>query len=291
MKNNQTFTLRTLTPALSRVLCMFCASFLMVGCSYLAEFSRVGGSNGGDVVYDSSASGQDVPLAPLYESQVPDIAETVSRNTNGSVEIFSLDDPAPPVVAPASDAFEVRPAQVVPVSPLSSVSRPSQKTVAIFSADPSVEVFPFDDLTPLPVAGFETAGLVRQPVREEEYVSVATQSGNTVTVYFGHDSATLNAAALRQIEGVSKGFNNVAGRGLTVEGHASVKANYNSVAQRRLVNLRISMDRAFAVASALIKRGVPAEAIRVMAWGDAIPPRTLNGKSREQAARRVEISS
>ena len=61
-------------------------------------------------------------------------------------------------------------------------------------------------------------------------------------------------------------------------------------AERKIINLKISMDRAFAVSRALIQRGIPAEAIKVVAWGDSRPPPLVNGKNTESAARRVEIS-
>jgi outer membrane protein OmpA-like peptidoglycan-associated protein len=51
------------------------------------------------------------------------------------------------------------------------------------------------------------------------------------------------------------------------------------------------VNRAYKVASALIKRGVPAEAIRLVAWGETRPPADQGQRSAEAASRRVEIRS
>lgn len=317
-------------PFIVRFVCIYCASFLLVGCSYLSEFSPSGFLSRFDDAQPVVETLEPVSSV-VYGGGVPDIAQSVLSHTQGSVEIFDLDDPisvqakqfgqpepsdiAVEIQPDLSSRFiDIRPAESLAVPAVSMSEIPAQP-VSVLSGDPSVEIFPFDDLMPIDdlmpmpmdgfASGFGAVDLVQQPHhlqklqkprrsyqpgRKEEFVSVATQDGNTVTVYFAHDSVTLNAQALQSLKDVSREFNFSAGRGLTVSGHASVRANYNNEKQRRLVNLRVSMSRAFAVAAALIKDGVPADAVRILAWGDAVPPRILNGKSLEAASRRVEIS-
>ena len=223
--------------------------------------------------------------------QPVDVREAVARSTDGRVQLFGFDEGSTlPAYKPAptrqNEAMEVAPAPAVPVTPVGQSSGP--RVPIVYSGDPSVQIFPFDDGVFSPAAAPPPS--VEQPAKHEEYVSLADAKGDRVIVYFAHDSARLTQEALAKIAGVANSFNNAAGLGLTVEGHASVKANYQDEAQRRIVNLKISMDRAFAVASELINQGIPAEAVRVMAWGDAHPPRLMNGKTQEEAARRVEIS-
>ena len=111
--------------------------------------------------------------------------------------------------------------------------------------------------------------------------------GQKVVLYFEHDSTNLGRHDLEKIASIASGYR---GRTLNVEGHASIVANYQDARQKEIVNLKVSMDRAFAVSQELIKRGVPADSIRMMAWGDSKAPLAVNGMAPEAAARRVEIS-
>ena len=224
-----------------------------------------------------------------YSDRFVDLSSVVYENTGGRVQLFDLDEhvPAPayqPVASVEMDAMEIAPATVMPVGQVYA----TMPFGSIVSADPSVEIFPFDDVTSVPVS-MQMAQPVMPSARREDFVAVDVSDRDTVIVYFGHDSATLNQKGLAKVAEVAEAFNAASGIGLTVEGHASVMANYNSAAQRKVVNLKISMDRAFAVARELIAGGVPADFIRVMAWGDAKPALDLNGKTPEEAARRVEI--
>lgn len=259
---------------------------MLVGCSYFdtGEEAMLQTDKGLETVEVQNTA----PLRPIST------AEAVARSTGGSVTLYGFDDDfdaAPmPDYAPVetSDAQYVAPAQAVPVGRVPMTSMPGPRLPMVYSADPSVQIFPFEDMMDAPVAAAPPS--VMQPARHEEYVTLAEGQGAPVIVYFAHDSAALSQEALAKIAGVANRFNNAAGYGLTVEGHASVVANYQDEAQRRLVNLKVSMDRAFAVASELIHQGIPAEAVRVMAWGDTHPPRPVGGKTPEEAARRVEIS-
>ncbi|MEM7651259.1 MAG: OmpA family protein [Pseudomonadota bacterium] len=265
--------------------CIFCASFLLVGCSYFDTSDHA--------PLETNASGSN--LSGL-EGQPVDLEKVIQDSTGGSVQIFSFDDdvsalegaPAYDPLAQAPTTLSVSSSDVAAVPPTPVMREPIGR-VAVYSADPSVQIFPFDDLPPV-TSSIASELPPSQPMREEEFVAVNDVNGEKVIVYFNHDSATLGQNALAKLDGVAQRFN-TASRGITVEGHASIRANYNDAAQKRVVNLKVSMDRAFAVASALIQRGVPAEAIRVMAWGDTQPARELDGKTEEEAARRVEISS
>jgi len=259
---------------------------MLVGCSYFDTSGHdelVVSKSAGDIAYDVDASGR--------VAEPVDIGELMAQRTDGSVEIYSLDG-APPVpsVKPVLVQDSVNAAaEVAPVNadPVNVSAMP-----AVFSADPSVQVFPFEDsfAPSYPAKGAQAPLSRAQPARKEEYVSIAGGGDSKATIYFGHDSAALGSDAMAKIASVASSFNNVSGKGLTIEGHSSIRANYNDAAQRKVVNLKISMDRAFAVAQALIKKGIPAEALRVMAWGDGRPPVRMDGKSVESAARRVEIS-
>ena len=249
-----------------------------------------------------------VPYEPV------NVEDAVSRSTKGAVQLYGWDDvePVSNDVAPVEtdevssyemdqqkleqsyDAAEVDAAQAVgvnergyaPVTTLESSSMPSSG--AVYAADPSVQIFPFDDMPVALTAQSYNAPVM--PAKEEDIAVISSRQGNMVTVYFDHDSAQLSGAALDTVSSVAREFNAASGQGLTVAGHASVRANYADEAQKRIVNLKVSMDRAFSVAKALIAQGVPADFIRVMGFGDTLPPPNLDGKSADEAARRVEIS-
>ena len=259
---------------ISQITCMFCASLLLVGCSYFDTSEH-------EALQTEKPEMTEVEVQP----QPVDLPSVISANTKGSVQIFDFDSPALAVRSVEAPSLEpearvVEPAPAVPVTPIPAGN------ISVFSADPSVQIFPLDDIVPPDLAPIAAPA---QPMRKEEFVAVNAANGDRVIVYFNHDSATLTSEAQAQLDSVAGSFNTAA-RGITVEGHASIRANYNDAAQRKIVNLKISMNRAFAVAAALIQRGVPAEAIRVMAWGDAQPAGNLDGKTAEEAARRVEIS-
>jgi outer membrane protein OmpA-like peptidoglycan-associated protein len=196
--------------------------------------------------------------------------EVVLNATQGRVRIFSLTgDDQPTFAAPTyNGAREITPTQAAPISAPRA------------SGNKNVEIFSLDD-------GYGAPSITPSPQAYNDLRAPIGYSGEKVVLYFEHDSASLGKNDLAQIATIAKRHN---GRMLNVEGHASITANYKDARQKEIVNLKVSMDRAFAVSQALIKRGVPAESIRMMAWGDSKAPMAGTGKDPQAAARRVEIS-
>ncbi|MBX2835190.1 MAG: OmpA family protein [Micavibrio sp.] len=129
---------------------------------------------------------------------------------------------------------------------------------------------------------FQTASL-------DNLTAHAPNGDAAVIIYFEHDNTTLASEELNKIEHFALAKKEPEEE-VTVAGHASVKANYPNENLRKTVNLKVSLDRAFAVSQALIQSGVPADSIKVVGWGDSKPPLMVSGKTPEAAARRVEIS-
>lgn len=257
---------------LSRFLCISCASFALVGCSYFDTADNTGLRV--DTTYHDVA--QDIAVydegSYSLSPRPVDLSHVVYESTGGSVEVYDLDALTVDRGQDQTSQFEVEPLTAAPVEPAYS-------RVTVFSADPSVEIFAFDD-----------DAIVSEPLYGNVSEVFGELPDGKVVVYFDHDSAILNAQALNKVSHVARAFNAASGAPLTVEGHASVRANYRDASQREAVNLRVSMQRALAVAGDLIDQGVPGEMIHVVAWGDAVPPAILDGKTPEEAARRVEIS-
>lgn len=244
---------------------LFTLALVLGGCSYWVTEPEVSG---------------DAEQIDLTQQQrvVPsrDIGQVVYESSNGSVQLFSLDNDAGfnpdykmPEQQPAQQWRSEGPFINGSLTPLSS-------------EDPSVEIYGFDD-----VVYAEPAAAKAPAVKKPQY---EVQGQDTVVVYFGHDSVALNTDSGDKIADVARAFNAGEMGPITVEGHASVRANYPNETTRKAVNLRISMNRAFIVAKALMDQGVPAEAIKLVARGDTIPPTELGGKTQEEASRRVEIS-
>ncbi len=200
-----------------------------------------------------------------------DVGQVIYERSNGSVQLFNLDDDT------GFDPDYRSPAPVPQAGTAPSFN--SGSLTPLRSGDPSVEVYPFGDVV--------YAQQNTQPLKKPQFEA---QGQDNVVVYFGHDSVALNTASREKIAEVASRFKSGEMGALTIEGHASVRANYPSETTRQTVNLRISMNRAFNVAKALIDSGVPAEAIKLVARGDTVPPSVLNGKTPEEASRRVEIS-
>lgn len=203
--------------------------------------------------------------------------------TTGSVKVFSLDEPAPPPPPAMTDAGL---GYVAPA-------------VSTGSMDPNVLVFPLDDTMPAPVFDGGMPPLM-PPAAEVPFSSpfpdtaaapppvMLTPPGapfepavnvNGAQIFFPHGSSKLSATGRQVID-------SMAARGggyITVEGHASARGEAADPVEKRIVNLKMSMDRAFNVSSDLIRKGVPPEAITTTVYGDARPAAT------EDTSRRVEI--
>ncbi len=103
-------------------------------------------------------------------------------------------------------------------------------------------------------------------------------------VYFGYGSATLNGANHAALNTIAETAKFAPVDRVMVEGHASSAAQSKDIVAAKIMNLKQSMDRAAAVSGALMQKGVPAEKIKTVAWGDTMP----YGQG-EAAQRRVDI--
>lgn len=115
--------------------------------------------------------------------------------------------------------------------------------------------------------------------------SVSVQAG---TLLFKNGSSKLSKDDIQIIENAVK-LKNEKGGGLRVVGHASSRTRDVDPLRHRLVNFRLSLARANAVARALARRGVPASEVRVQAMSDNVPLYHEFMPSGEAGNRRAEI--
>lgn len=108
--------------------------------------------------------------------------------------------------------------------------------------------------------------------------------GNT-QIFFAHGSARLSGSDQQKLEQVAEQARFSPVDRISVEGHASRRAETGDPVADSAANLKESMNRTFAVTRSLMSKGVPAEKIRATSWGDTRNPPDMP----EDQARRVDI--
>lgn len=251
---------------------------------------------------ESMKGGQDVkvvqgsgPLqsAPSTEPLMSDAQlqrtynDVLKNSGNSSVQIFSLDD-------------HDMSAPYVPEAPaMTPAPRLPQGAGQQFGGNSHVTVFSLDDHNPSYNAGGYSPAAPQgrggiPPMIDSGMTPVpmsaapAYQDGVS-RIYFSHGAKNVNSAGRRVSSHVGEQCRGGACGVVKVEGHASTRAEAKDEVQRRIINLKISMDRAMNVTRQLIRDGVPAGSIQVTAHGDRVPPVAVPGGDAEAAARRVEI--
>jgi outer membrane protein OmpA-like peptidoglycan-associated protein len=116
----------------------------------------------------------------------------------------------------------------------------------------------------------------------------SVEGDKVATIAFAVGSAALDAGDRRQISEIVRSFRQRGGA-IRVEGHASSRTKDMQPVQHQLVNFDVSLNRANAVASELIRQGVPAEAVFVAAMSDSQPIYYEVMPAGEAGNQRVEI--
>lgn len=144
-----------------------------------------------------------------------------------------------------------------------------------------VTIYPVDSMSK-PAASVP-ATLVQPLAVAQDEIVVSTAHGHQMKVHFNHNSAMIRGDASAALDQIASAAN---GGAISVEGHASRRAIGGDPTRRIMGNLKISMTRAYNVARELVRRGVPADSIRLVGWGETRLP--VSGADGE-AARRVEV--
>jgi outer membrane protein OmpA-like peptidoglycan-associated protein len=272
------------------LVCILGTAGLLAACSYFDTGEEVDVSSQPAETIDLQNG--DIAQSQLAPVEYKDVADAVRRTSDGRVEIFPLDgsDWSTDGSVSTSNDFsnddfssnepiDIQPVQAVPLY---------QEGYNSSNAYPGVEVYPLDD---------QMAGIVNprlgptsvQPLTplatSSDFVALGVPGGGPTVVYFDHDSVTLNSSDASMLTALGRSYG---GQDISVVGHASVTSSVDDPIQRKIINLKISMDRAFAVARALIEGGIPPERIETKGYGEVRPPLASN-QPVEVASRRVEI--
>ena len=148
-----------------------------------------------------------------------------------------------------------------------------------------VTIYPVDEMpAPVSVASVP-ASLVQPSVVASDTIVVSMAQGQQMKVHFDHNSAMIRGDAYSILDQIASAANVGV---ISVEGHASRHTLSGDPTRRIMGNLKISMNRAYNVARELVRRGVPADSIRLVGWGEMrLPESGADG----EAARRVEVMS
>ncbi len=289
------------------LLAAFFAVFLLAGCSHFESEEEIALEEGAGseqiILYQQGEDEQGVgPQQP-----VPQYNLSASNLSNANVQVYSVDG------------------QPVDQRSHSSLGD-GDYSVGRMSGDPSVQVFPLDDemarsmglspngvpsaiprempsQKPQPVEqiNLQEPGPVSllvapepapmsEPAPQDDTVSLNVPGHDAIRIYFDHDSSKLDEGDIGAITTAAErhaGSPSV----VSIDGHASMETSVEDPIKRKIVNLKVSMDRAFAVAKKLIEKGVPGDMIRASGWGDTAPSIAADGLDTVAASRRVEISS
>ncbi len=143
----------------------------------------------------------------------------------------------------------------------------------VASGDSSVTIFSLDG-KPLPSRSDSNFS--------NSYISAIP--GSDMQIFFKHGSSRLGSGDKRKLSGFAEKAKFAPVNRITVSGYASLptQAGNNSV-EAHVINLKQSMNRAFAVSRHLMYDGVPAEKIKTVSWGAT----KLTGN--DQQDRRVDV--
>lgn len=239
---------------------------------------------------DSVPGVQAVPQFPVPNDR--DLKVMTSKLSGGSVEIYDLDSGASqggwasvPPVQPDYVGIPMATDPNVIIYPLDGYNnypgelRPAPSMAGASHQQWPNAVLPVGDMTPPPPSfGGD------QPMTIEGGKLSSRAGGDVSNVYFGYGSARLDGSDRSVLNNVAETAKFAPVDRVRVEGHASAPTQTNDPVKSKILNLKESMNRASAVSSELIAKGVPAEKIKTVGWGDTKP-----AGGGEAAQRRVDI--
>jgi flagellar motor protein MotB len=191
-------------------------------------------------------------------------------------------EPAPPLPAAAS-APRVAPPQVA------RAEEPSRnygaRQAAAASAAPVTPVAPPTPAAPPAAAPTRQASLVQPPPERPRAVLKTVQ---VATIYFNDGSARLSANDRRLVDQVAEAARRTGGT-IRIIGHSSMGASSGDAERVAMVNYKVSLDRANAVAVELLRSGVPDSRLQVIAEGSRNPIYAESARTGAAGNRRAEV--
>ncbi|MBT5919336.1 MAG: OmpA family protein [Alphaproteobacteria bacterium] len=117
----------------------------------------------------------------------------------------------------------------------------------------------------------------------------APASARKLVVHFANGSSKLGRKAKKELRTAAEAYKTNRRGVIRVVGHASHFTKNMNLARHRMINFRVSLDRANEVARELVRQGVDASAVRVEALSDADPIYYEHMPEGQSHNRRAEI--
>lgn len=254
---------------------MGCLSLVLAGC----ETANFAGRS------DINVTNSELNVPPPVDPADPRMQASI--NDRG-VLIGPAGNMAPPPAPPLRGIDAIAAAPVVPVapSPLAPAMAPPPMQSGVSMGDTSVTIFPldgeplrtFNPITPGAPRPLDTGRSINMNYGSAEQFAPA----DTV-IYFKHGSSRLGSGDMQKLARAAETAKFAPVNRVKVEGHASTRVQTNDPVHSSILNLKESMNRAFAVSKTLIQKGVPAEKLQTTAYGDT----KASGPEGEQ--RRVDV--
>ncbi len=252
-----------------------------------------------------------VPSPPPAVSRARTVPRPVLEPGKGSPRTHAADrvamTDAPPAAPTTGTAVAPRvmtlasvgPEQRTLVQAFARALAQSASAPATVPPDTSFDAPAAAALTPAqtPVPGIVRETYNRPLVAESGVAPAASTPGSSIatpapdasaTVYFANGSARLNSEAKAIVRDIAETWK-VRGGAVRVVGHASRRTGGMATSRHKLVNFRISLDRATVVANELIRLGVDGSAIQIAAIGESRPALDESMPEGEARNRRAEI--
>ena len=245
---------------------------------------------------DKELRAQTTPVAPQGK---PDLARSDERvagepPARPAPTTPVAAEPAPPLPAAASAPGMPRaapPAAAPRVAPpqVARVKEPTRgygaRQAAAASAAPVTPVAPPTPAAPPAAAPTRQASLVQPPPERPRAVLKTVQ---VATIYFNDGSARLSANDRRLVDQVAEAARRTGGT-IRIVGHSSMSASAGDAERAAMVNYKVSLDRANAVAVELLRSGVPDSRLQVIAEGSRNPIYAESSRTGSAGNRRAEI--
>ena len=235
---------------------------------------------------------------PAVPTTIPQVAQpTLPVNVPPLQSTLQQVAAVPPVSASLSAPAPALPGQYTTVAQVFA-ARLAQSGATVTNAPAhlgfQLAAQPVNSLPLLAQSGAGGTNMVRPAVATNPTLSAVRSVGfagasQPVVVRFPHGSAQIASSERAKVSDIAKRYRASGGGFIRVVGHASSRTKNLPVDKHKLVNFWISMDRAQAVARALMRAGVAPNAIVVEARSDGEPMFFESMPAGEAQNRRAEV--
>ena len=225
------------------------------------------------------------PLPPLISGGAPTPVQQQGYGTQTAA--LSFPNAGQNALSAMFNAALAQSASTVTTAPASSTFNApvAQPLNTNNSSLPGIVLAAYND----PLTGKSPASVTVNPGAALASGSSAMTQSRKMVVHFANGSAKLGRKAKKELRTAAQAYKQKRQGTIRVVGHASHFTKNMNLARHRMINFRVSLDRANEVARELMRHGVDASALRVEAVSDADPVYYEHMPEGQAHNRRAEI--